>query len=266
MEKEGNVEKADSNKNQPEEKGSLDGKISDDDSDSDFSPTKISHVTGDSIIDKNNDDIEGVPSSLNDLSIQSSGNLDLTSLVQSSDEPENPTVQHNILPTVNSKIIYHNPDSKSWNEGRAGKSNGKNKTWFNLKDLTNNKHLSVDFSQIKGWKNTEEEVLIVDSHDNIKILQVKETESKNWIIHVYEEVEDSGQKVISVRWVITQKFKDNEIRYKAHLVVRGFEEENLKTIRKDSPTCCRDNFCLLTGIIASKQWKIHSVDVKSTFL
>ena len=49
---------------------------------------------------------------------------------------------------MKSKIIYHNPDSKSWNEalvlGRAGKSNGQNKTWFNLKDLTNNKHLSVD--------------------------------------------------------------------------------------------------------------------------
>ena len=198
-----------------------------DDIDSDFSPTKISRFTEDSTIDRNNDDIEGITSSLNDLSIQSPGNLDLTSLVQSSDEPDNPTVQHNILPTVKSKIIYHNPDSKSWNEalvlGRAGKSNGKNKTWFNLKDLTNNKHLSVDFSQIKGWKNTEEEVLIADSHDNIEILQAKKTELKNWITHnVYEEVEDSGQKVISARWVITQKFKDNEIRYKAHLVVRGF--------------------------------------------
>ena len=63
--------------------------------------------------------------------------------------------------------------------GRDGKSSGKNKTWFNLKDLTNNKHLIVDFSQIKGWKNTEEEVLIADSHDNIEILQTKETELKN---------------------------------------------------------------------------------------
>ena len=95
-------------KNQPEEKGSLDSKISDDDSDSDFSPTKISRVTQNSTIERNND---------------------LASLVQSSDEPDNPTVQHNILPTVKSKIIYHNPDSKSWNEalvlGKAGKSNGK---------------------------------------------------------------------------------------------------------------------------------------------
>ena len=198
---------------------------------------------------------------MNDLSIQSPGNLDLTSQVQSSDEPDDPTVQHNILPTVKSKIIYHNPDSKSRNEaivlGRAGKSNGKNKTWFNLKDLTINKHLSVDFSQIKGSKNTEKEFLIEDSHDNIEILKTKETELKNWITHnFYEEVEDSGQKVISIHWVITQKFKNNEIIYKACLVVRGFEE-NLKDISKDSPTCCKDNFCLVTSIIASNQWKTN---------
>ena len=180
VKKEENVEKADSNKNQSEGKGSLDGKISDDDdSDSDFSPSKISHVTEDSIIDRNDDDIEDITSSLIDLSIQSPINLDITSLVQNSDEPDNPTVQHNILPTVKSKIIYHNPDSKSWNEvlvlGRAGKSNGESKTWFNLKDLTNNNHLSIDFSQIKGWKNTEEEVLIADSCDNIEILQAKQS-------------------------------------------------------------------------------------------
>ena len=110
---------------------------------------------------------------------------------------------------MKSKIIYHNPDLKSWNEalvlGRAGKSSGKNKTWFNLKDLTNNKHLSVDFSQIKGWKNTEEKVLIADSRDNMEILQAKPTELENWITHtVYEEVKDSGQKVISACWMITQ--------------------------------------------------------------
>ena len=34
---------------------------------------------------------------------------------------------------------------------------------------------------------------------------------------------------------------------------------------KDSPTCCKDSFCLVTSIIASNQWKIHSVDVKSAF-
>ena len=115
---------------------------------------------------------------MNNLSILSPGNFDLTSQVQSSDEPDNPTIQHNILPTVKSKISYHNLFLTTWNEAlvfrRAGKSNGKNKTRFNLKDITNNKHLSVDFTQIKGWKNTEEEALTADSHDNIEILQAKE--------------------------------------------------------------------------------------------
>ena len=74
---------------------------------------------------------------------------------------------------------------------------------FNLKGLTNNKHLSFGFSQIKGWKNSGEEVLIADSHDNIGILQAKETEWKNWITdNVNEEVKDSGQKVISGGWFI----------------------------------------------------------------
>ena len=168
---------------------------------------------------------------------------------------------------MKSKIIYHNPDLKSWNEAlvlkRPRKSRGKNKTWFNLKFLTDNKHLSVDFSKIKGWKNLEK-LLIADSHDDIEILQTKRIELNNWITHnVYKEVEDSGQKVISV---ITKKFKDNEIICKPSMVVKGFEEENLKNIRKDSPACCKDNFCLVTSIIASNHWKIHSIDKKSAFL
>ena len=80
MEKEENIENADSNKSHPEENSSVDGKISDDDCYSDFSPTTISRVTEDSTIDRN---IEDITSSLNDLSIQSPGNLDITSLVQS---------------------------------------------------------------------------------------------------------------------------------------------------------------------------------------
>ena len=58
--------------------------------------------------------------------------------------------------------------------------------------------------------------------------------------------------------MITQKFKRNEIIYKACVVARGFEEEDLKDIRKDSPTCCKDNYHLATTTtIASNQWKIH---------
>ena len=55
--------------------------------------------------------------------------------------------------------------------------------------------------------------------------------------------------------------------YKACLVARGFEEENLNNICKNSPTCCKDNFSrLVLSVIVSNSWIIHSLDIKSPFL
>ena len=54
--------------------------------------------------------------------------------------------------------------------------------------------------------------------------------------------------------------------YKARLVVRGFEESNLIDIRKDSTTCCKENFRLLLAIVVTNKWKVHSLDIKSAFL
>ena len=82
---------------------------------------------------------------------------------------------------------------------------------------------SVDYYQKKDWKNSEEEVLIADSQDNIKILYAKEIQFKNWITQCLKEIKDNGQKVMSVWWVITQKFKGNKMTYKARLVVRGLD-------------------------------------------
>ena len=55
---------------------------------------------------------------------------------------------------------------------------------------------------------------------------------------VFEEVENEEQRIISVRWVITKKNKDQKLTYKASLVARGFEELDRDNIRTDSPTCC----------------------------
>ena len=136
-----------------------------------------------------------------------------------------------------------------------------------MKDITADKHISVDFNQIKGWEKSEDDVLNADSSDNVEILEAKQAELRNWTTHnVYEDVDDNDQKVISLRWVLNQKYKDSGIVYKAHLVGRGFEEEHLNELRKDSPTCCKVSFRLVVSIIASNMWTIHSVDVKSAFL
>ena len=159
----------------------------------------------------NNDDIEDLTSSLNDLSIQSCDVKNAHVSASNTKRVDNSTTKHNILPKVKSKIIYFNPDSESWNQalvlGRAGKYSVKNTTWVNVKDITADKH-SVDFDQMKGLQNSEEEVVIADSSDNVKILEAKQAKLRNWTTHnVYEEVDDNDQKVISLRWVLTQKYK-----------------------------------------------------------
>ena len=54
-------------------------------------------------------------------------------------------------------------------------------------------------------------------NDSIEILEAKQVELKNWRKrNVYDETEDVGQRVILVKWVITQKFKNNKMIYKTH--------------------------------------------------
>ena len=53
--------------------------------------------------------------------------------------------------------------------------------------------------------------------------------------------------------LITQKLKDNKSDIQSLFVVRDFEEENVKEIKKISPPCCKNNFRLVTSIIASNQ-------------
>ena len=145
------------------------------DDDNDFYP--ISNMPSNI---SSNDLIEDLTSSLNDLSIQSCNVENPEVSVSNTEGVDNPTIECNILPKVKSKIIYFNPDSESRNEalvlGTARKSSGKNKTWFNLKDITAHKHIGVDFNQIKGWKNLEEDVLIADSCDSVEIVEAKQAE------------------------------------------------------------------------------------------
>ena len=221
----------DSNKNIDEQLVEKGCSITNDDK-SEFYPSSKEYDTESPPVNEN-DYINTLTDSLNNLTISASVNSDIS----------NPTVLNNILPKVRSMVLYHNPDHNSWNKAfiisRARKVKGRNNSWFNVKDITQDKHISVDFSKIKGWKNIKEEILIATPSDNVEILEAKQAELNSWIKHnVYEEIEDRGQKVVSVRWVISQKFKDNKLDYKARLVVRGFEEDNLSSIHKDFPTCC----------------------------
>ena len=75
------------------------------------------------------------------------------------------------------------------------------------------KHISVDFSKIQGWKKIDEDVLVATQVNySVEILEAEQAELTYWRKHnVYDETEDVGQRVISVRWVITQKFRNNDL-------------------------------------------------------
>ena len=53
---------------------------------------------------------------------------------------------------------------------------------------------------------------------------------------------------------------------KARLVARGFEEEGLQEIPKDSPACCKESLRFILAIVARKGWKAFSIDIKTAFL
>ena len=69
-----------------------------------------------------------------------------------------------------------------------------------------------------------------------------------------------------MRWVITRKMKDRNSIVKARLVARGYEEESLILVGKDSPTCCKESQRSLLCIIASFNWNVKTLDIKSAFL
>ena len=82
--------------------------------------------------------------------------------------------------------------------------------------------------------------------------------------NVYLEEEDSGQPCISVRWVISRKIVDGNNITKARLSARGFEE--LQDFSTDSPCCSRIGVRSIFALIASRNWNMSSIDVKTAFL
>ena len=78
-------------------------------------------------------------------------------------------------------------------------------------------------------------------------------------------VEDKGQKLISTRWVITEKeYPDGEVKPKARLVIRGFEEN--EDIQADGPTASKTALRIVLALAANYDWSISTVDVKAAFL
>jgi hypothetical protein len=100
-------------------------------------------------------------------------------------------------------------------------------------------------------------------------------ELKNWVDDdVFQEVDDIGQKRLSTRWVINEKIdKDDSSKRicKARLVVRGYEEDQLREENDpvpatDSPTAEKRSIRIFLNIAVNMSWEVQSIDIKSAFL
>ena len=187
------------------------------------------------------------------------------------------------------QIMYKDNEEDSWivatTNSRAGKSTGKNAHWWNVTHEDGDEK-SINLSQ-KIWKRCDQttndssipaatlpllqqndEILpehILLTRNNDEEAAAKQTELQEWKSReVYNEIEDSGQPCISLRWVLKQKTENGQIKTKARLCARGFEEDH--EFRTDSPTCSREGLRIGLSLIAARKWSIQSIDVKTAFL
>ena len=152
---------------------------------------------------------------------------------------------------------------------RAGKvginRKGKYKDWFNVRldgatDITN-----MDFATLPRWRMLPEIEETLIAWEGQEIMKAKEAEIQQWKDReAYEEVEDEGQKSISVRWVIKEKEVLGEKKVKARLVARGFEED--ENMDKDSPTCSKEGLRAVLMLIEHQGWKTMSMDISGAYL
>ena len=150
--------------------------------------------------------------------------------------------------------------------GRAGKATASSKHCYNIRKDDDNivwYDVNKDLDQLSLVPD-DVELLIFMNND--MVTAAKNRELENWKENnVYEEVENTGQATMSVRWVVTEKIKNNESVFKARLVARGFEEDSSE-LQKDAPTCLKESVKIALAIASTKGWKLHSLDIKSAYL
>ena len=172
-------------------------------------------------------------------------------------------------PKIGSRIEYFEGENQSVARvlSRAGKAGGIYGHCFNIEKEPDNEVTWIDlFRCVEKWREVPDEEVNLLDNNKTDVLRAKHAEIEQWKRNdVFEEVEDEGQNTISVRWIVTEKVKNDSTYVKARLVARGFEED-WKDDPKDSPTCNKDSLRLALMVMSSFRWKCNSLDVKAAFL
>ncbi|CAE7671894.1 GIP [Symbiodinium sp. CCMP2592] len=77
------------------------------------------------------------------------------------------------------------------------------------------------------------------------------------------------EQILKSRWILTWKPPEEgetQHRAKARLVVLGYQDPKLVEVMRDAPTLSREGRALVLQTIASKKFRLGSVDIKTAFL
>ena len=108
--------------------------------------------------------------------------------------------------------------------------------------------------------------------------QAKEKELNQWIstetIRRILRSQVPEHQILRTRWILTWKPLDEQTvqetgkqrKAKARLVVLGYEDPDLDSVQRDSPTLGRDSRMLALQMIASQRWSLRSFDIATAFL
>ena len=162
-----------------------------------------------------------------------------------------------VLPHMKSTVQYLSNKDDKWKTvdviSHDGKATGKYRNFLNIKDKETDQIKCIDWKEeVKEWipANTEQVLMTGTKLQDLSVAEAKLKELQKWKNYeVYEEIPYEGQRIISCRWVCTEKPTDNGTVIKARLVARGFEEESY-VLRKDSPTCSKESLRLIFTIIS----------------
>ena len=154
------------------------------------------------------------------------------------------------LPKAGDYIKYKLSENEDWIEAkilsRDGESTVRNKYYFNIMNNEDQFKLGiilelVDFEIIEKDNSEEVEAVFVskERHSDTDIIETKNKDLQNWKdFGIFKEVPNQGQTSLSIRWVVTEKpLSAGQKGVKAHLVVRGFEEDD--KVQADSPTASK---------------------------
>ena len=178
-----------------------------------------------------------------------------------------------VLPCMKSTVQYLSNKDDKWKTvdviSRSGKATGKYRNFLNIKDKETDQIKCIDWKEeVKEWipVNTEQVLMTGTKLQDLSVAEAKLKELQKWKNYeVYEEIPNEGQRIISCRWVCTEKPTVNGTVIKARLIARGFEEESY-VLHKDSPTCSKESLRLIFTIISSNHWEVNSLDIQSAFL